>query len=265
MSETIRVFAGDCTITFESANDQTERGRVIVIIKPDRTVLVHDTDGYQPVAWLTRSDSITVECDAGGFGITARAGEQVLRIIGHEVTGRAEYPATEAGTPVGTHPKTGESLVQTSDIIFGTDSDIKYPLPTGATVQDESCETCGLPMIEVTAGERFRICLDRNCESLDDAVRERFEDEWTCPDCGSPMQIIRRRGRLLVGCSGYPTCESAFAIPTGVVVDTCPCGLPVFKTSQGQRCLDGTCELLGDVDADSKTLDDTADGNTGND
>jgi len=248
VDKTIRVFAGDCTTTFEGSDDQTQRGRVVVIIKPDRTVLVHDTDGYQPVAWLTRSDSITVESDVGGFGITARAGEQVLRIIGHEVTGHAEYPVTEAGIPVGRHPKSGESLIQTGNMITVINSDIKYPLPKGATVQDECCESCGLPMIEATAGERFSICLDRECESLDDAVRERFDDEWTCPDCGAPMQIIRRSGRLLAGCSGYPACETAFAIPTGVVVDVCSCGLPIFETSRGQQCLDGTCELLNKTD-----------------
>jgi Predicted nuclease of the RecB family len=254
--ETIRVFAGDCTTTFEGADDQIQRGHVVVIIKPDRTVLVHDTDGYQPIAWLTRSESITVESDAGGFGITARAGEQVLRVIGHEVTGHAEYPATEAGMPVGTHPETGGSLIQTSDGITVINSDIKYSLPKGATVQDECCESCGLPMIEVIAGERFEICLDRKCEPLDDVVQERFDNEWACPDCGAPMQIIRRGGRLLAGCGKYPACETAFALPTGVVVDICSCGLPIFETSQGQRCLDATCRSFSATNDHSKELPD---------
>ncbi|QCC46233.1 endonuclease NucS domain-containing protein [Halobellus limi] len=242
MSETIRVFAGDCTTTFEGARARTQRGRVAVVVKPDRTTLVHDADGYQPVAWLTRPDSLTVETDEGGFGLVARAGEQVLRVVSHESSGWVEYPVTEAGVPVGSHPDTGEPLVRAGGDVRGLDSDVRYSLPAGATVLDETCESCGLPKIRAEAGDAFEICLDRSCESLDDAVRERFDGEWTCPDCGSPLRIIRRGGRLLAGCDAYPDCETAFAIPAGVVVDDCACGLPVFETARGRRCLDATCE-----------------------
>ncbi|RLM56835.1 DUF91 domain-containing protein [Halobellus sp. Atlit-31R] len=242
MSDTIRVFAGDCTTTFEGARTRTQRGRVAVVVKPDRTVLVHDADGYQPVAWLTRPDSLTVETDAGGFGLVARAGEQVLRVVANERSGDAEYPVTEAGLPVGSHPETGEPLVRAGGDVVALDSDVRYRLPSGATVLDETCDACGLPKIRAEAGAAFEICLDRSCESLDDAVRERFDREWTCPDCGSDLRIVRRGGRLLAGCDAYPDCDTAFAIPAGVVVDTCDCGLPVFETARGRRCLDATCE-----------------------
>ena len=106
MPETIRVLAGDCTTTFEGDRTRTQRGRVVVVIKPDRTTLVHDADGYQPVAWLTRPESLTVEADVAsptrradgapvddaGFGIVARAGDQVLRVVCHRDAGLAGYP-----------------------------------------------------------------------------------------------------------------------------------------------------------------------------
>ncbi len=275
MPETIRVFAGDCTTTFEGDRTRTQRGRVVVVIKPDRTTLVHDADGYQPVAWLTRPDALTVEtgvasetqradgdseaqsasgrssgqsprdeaaADDGGFGIVARAGEQVLRVVCNRTAGRAEYPVSEAGVPVGTDPETGEPLVRAGGDVVGIDSDVRYPLPAGATVTEEPCSSCGLPIIAAEAGETFEVCLDRSCESLDDAVRERFDREWTCPECGSDLRIIRRGGRLLAGCDAYPDCETAFAIPAGVVDGECGCGLPTFETARGRRCLDGGCE-----------------------
>ncbi|MBB6647236.1 endonuclease NucS domain-containing protein [Halobellus ruber] len=289
MPETIRVFAGDCTTTFEGDRTRTQRGRVAVVIKPDRTTLVHDADGYQPVAWLTRPDALTVETggasetartagdsepqsasgrpsglrggqaasngtaepspgpreeavDDEGFGIVARAGDQVLRVVCHRAAGRAEYPVSEAGVPVGSDPETGEPLVRTGGDVRGVDSEVRYPLPRGATVTDGSCSDCGLPTIRAPAGETFEVCLDRSCDSLDDAVRERFDREWACPECGSDLRIIRRGGRLLAGCDAYPDCETAFAIPAGVVDGECDCGLPVFETDRGRRCLDGTCE-----------------------
>jgi DNA topoisomerase-1 len=215
---------------------------VVVVVKPDRTVLVHDADGYQPVSWLTRPDTLTVETDASGFSLVARTDEQTLRVVSHESTGRAEYPVSEAGVPVGAHPTTGDPLVRVGGAVVGLDSEVRYGLPAGATVVDDTCDDCGLPRIRAECGATFEVCLDRTCESLDDAVRDRFDRAWTCPDCGSPLRIIRRGGRLLAGCDAYPDCESAFAIPAGVVADECPCGLPVFETARGRRCLDGTCE-----------------------
>ena len=244
--EAIRVFAGDCTTTFEGDRARTQRGQVVVVVKPDRTTLVHDADGYQPVAWLTRPDSLTVEADDAGFGLVARAGDQVLRVISHHTSGRAAYPVSEAGVPVGTNPETGEPLVRAGGDVVGVDSGVRHPLPAGASVTDESCASCGLPTIRAEAGETFEICLDRACESLDDAVRERFDREWTCSECGSELRVIRRGGRLLAGCDAYPDCETAFAIPAGVVDGECDCGLPTFETARGRRCLDGTCDRFHD-------------------
>ncbi|SEL05069.1 endonuclease NucS domain-containing protein [Haloferax larsenii] len=241
--ESIRVFAGDCTVHFEGSRERTQRGRVVVVAKPDRTVLVHDASGYQPVAWLTRADSLTVESGPGSFGLVARAGEQVLTVESHDVIGRPEYPASEAGVPVGTHPETGEPLVRTSGSVTALDSGVEFSLPAGATVRDDTCDDCGLPLMRVERGAAFDICIDRQCDPLDDHVKARFDGEWGCPDCGSPLRIIRRGGRLLAGCDAYPECETAVSLPAGVVVDDCECGLPIFETARGRRCLDSTCEV----------------------
>ncbi|ELZ76884.1 DNA topoisomerase I [Haloferax larsenii JCM 13917] len=241
--ESIRVFAGDCTVHFEGSRERTQRGRVVVVAKPDRTVLVHDASGYQPVAWLTRADSLTVESGPGSFGLVARAGEQVLTVESHDVLGRPEYPASEAGVPVGTHPETGEPLVRTSGSVTALDSGVEFSLPAGATVRDDTCDDCGLPLMRVERGAAFDICIDRQCDPLDDHVKARFDGKWACPDCGSSLRIIRRGGRLLAGCDAYPECETAFSLPAGVVVDDCECGLPIFETARGRRCLDSTCEV----------------------
>jgi DNA topoisomerase-1 len=58
----IRLVVGDCTTELTGGTrEQRQRGRVAVVVKPDDTVLIHDAAGYQPVAWLTRPDSLFVE------------------------------------------------------------------------------------------------------------------------------------------------------------------------------------------------------------
>jgi DNA topoisomerase-1 len=128
--------------------------------------------------------------------------------------------------------------------------------------------------MSVERGASFRVCVDRACDPLDDAVRDRFDGVWSCPDCGSPLRILRRSGRLIAGCDAYPDCETAFSLPAGVVVDDCGCGLPVFETATGRRCLDGTCDEYwtgeregdGERDADASAgAGGTADGGGGGD
>ena len=43
-------------------------------------------------------------------------------------------------------------------------------------------------------------------------------------------------------CENYPDCETGFAVPDGTLVDDCDCGLPVFETASGRRCLDSGCD-----------------------
>ncbi|TYL39445.1 DUF91 domain-containing protein [Natronococcus pandeyae] len=242
IDDAIRVLAGDCTVIAEGTDRSEYRGRVTTIVKPDNTVLVHDVDGYQPVAWLTRADSVSSD-RSDGFTLVAKKDTQTLRIAAHEQDGFAHYPASAAGTPVGTCPDCDSALVRSSGVnCVGCGN--RYGVPTDATIRDDQCD-CGLPRMRVERGLAFDVCLDRNCESLDDAVREAFDREWNCPepDCDGDLRILRRGG-LIAGCEHYPDCETGFAMPTGVVDGECGCGLPTFEASTGTRCLDATCEQV---------------------
>jgi DNA topoisomerase-1 len=239
-SEAIRVLAGDCTVVYDDGNERKEhRGRVTTVIKPDGTVLVHDSDGYQPVAWLTRAASVLCSRD-GHFSVDARDGSQRLRVLAHREDGFASYPATAAGVPVGQCPSCGGSLVRATGTVVCIDCDDRYGLPAGATVRGEQC-SCGLPRLRVERGVPLSVCLDHSCEPLVDAVRAEFDREWDCPTCGSALRVLERGG-LLVGCDAYPDCETSFSIPVGTIVEDCACGLPIFETASGRRCLDSNCE-----------------------
>jgi len=244
MHDGTTVLAGDCTTIAEGAREREQRGDVIVVVKPDNTVLVHDAEGYQPVAWLTRADSVAIEDGA----VTARDGDGLLRVVTHDEHGSARYPASEAGVPVGDCPDCKSALVRANGGVSCTGCDARYGLPADATVTGGRCEACGLPTARVERGRAFEVCLDRDCESLDDRVADAFDREWDCPDCEGDLRILRRGG-LLAGCERYPECDVAFSVPTGVAVDDCACGLPVFETASGRRCLDGTCDRHGEAPA----------------
>ncbi|MBX0322323.1 endonuclease NucS [Halomicroarcula sp. F13] len=237
MHDGTRVMAGECTTVFEGSREREQRGDVLVVVKPDNTVLVHDAAGYQPVAWLTRAESVAVEDGV----VTARDGEELLRVVAHEEHGSARFPASHAGVPVADCPDCAGTLVRARGSVTCTDCAAAYGLPSNATVTGGRCDDCGLPTMRVERGEAFELCLDRDCQSLDDRVTAAFDRAWDCPDCDGDLRIIRRGG-LLAGCEHYPDCDTGFSVPSGVVVDECSCGLPVFETAGGRRCLDSTCE-----------------------
>ena len=234
MSEST-VIAGRCTTTFEGTRDRTQYGDVLLLVKPDNTVLVHDADGYQPVAWLTRPESVTVSEGR----VTATDGNQRLDVEIHERYAHGHYPTSDAGIPVGECPDSEQTLVRTRDTVSCPGGE-SYGLPAHATVLDETCADCGLPRIRVSRGETFTLCLDRACDSLDERVRARFDREWDCPDCGGALRVLRRGG-LILGCEHYPDCDTGYAFPSGTHEDTCECGLPIFETATGRRCLDSSC------------------------
>ncbi len=241
MADQTRILAGDCTVSFEGTRDRTQRGDVVILIKPDRTVLVHDADGYQPVAWLTRPDGVTIEHDTDGFTLRAHADSQELFVRSHSTAGIDQFPVSEAGIPVGDCPACEGPLVRTRGDVQCLDCEDRYGLPSGATVLDSCCSDCGLPQMRVERGETFDLCVDYACESLSTAVRDRFDGEWACPDCGEPLRVRSPDGRIFLGCEGYPDCETSFSFPSGVVIGDCECGLARFRTASGERCLDGTC------------------------
>jgi len=241
MPARLHVLAGDCTVTERGDRTRTHRGRVVVLVKPDNTTLVHDADGYQPVAWLTRPDSVVVEGDEAGFTVTARDGARRLRVSAVEATASRALPVTEAGTPVGACPDDDGPLVRSRGDVTCLDCERRWGLPAGASVTDATCASCGLSKIRVERGEPFHLCLDPACEPLEDAVRDRFDRVWSCPDCDGDLTVQSAPGRVFLGCEHYPTCETTLSIPAGVVVDECACGLPVFETATGRRCLDTDC------------------------
>ena len=237
MHDEVRVVAGDCTTTFDGRSEREHRGDVVTVVKPDNTVLVHDSDGYQPVAWLTRADSVQF---VDGV-LDAREGDQRLRVEVHDEHASARHPVSRAGVPVGDCPTCEASLVLADGSVCCRTCDEEYSVPRDSAVLDETCPDCALPLLRVERGDTFEVCVDRDCESLDDRVTERFDREWDCPNCDGDLRVLRRGG-LIAGCEHYPDCDTGFGIPTGVVDRTCGCGLPVFETPSGGRCLDTGCE-----------------------
>ncbi|WP_435065215.1 topoisomerase DNA-binding C4 zinc finger domain-containing protein [Halobaculum sp. EA56] len=248
MPATSTVLAGDCTTRFETTTGDTrvQRGRVVVLAKPDRTLLVHDRSGYQPVAWLTRPDSLTVEADDEGFAVTARDAGRTLSVRSHDAGEAVELPVSDAGVPVGEcpDPDCGAAMVRAGGDVVCLGCGDAYGLPSGATVHDDAtCDDCGLPEMTVRRGEEFRLCIDYACDSLVEVVRGALDRRFDCPDCGRDLRVREHRGRAFLGCDGYPDCEAAFSVPAGIFAGECACGLPRFETATGVRCLDGTCDL----------------------
>jgi DNA topoisomerase-1 len=235
MHDGTRVLAGECTTTFEGSREREHHGEMLVVCKPDNTVLVHDADGYQPVAWLTRADSVSLHDGT----LTATDGDQRLCVETHEEYGSASYPTSPAGQPVGEGPKCDGRLVRANGTVQCPGCETNHGIPRDATVLDETCE-CGQPRMRVARGREFEVCVDRDCESLDDAVKRAFDREWDCPNCDGDLRILRRGG-LLAGCEHYPDCDTGWGIPNGTVVGECACGLPQFETGSGRRCLDTGC------------------------
>ena len=249
----LRVLAGDCTVTFEDGGDRERRlrGRVVVVCKPDRTVLVHDADGYQPAAWLTRADSLSVETDGDGFGLVARDGDRTLRVVSRAVAGRADYPVSPAGPELGECPDCGGALVRANGVVC-TDCGTRHALPAGATVLDRTCD-CGLPLVRVERGDAFEVCADASCDPLADAVAAALDRRWPCPECGRDLRVRRARGRVYLACDDDEGagedgedgdgdgCGLTASLPAGRTVGECACGLPVFETGTGRRCADGSC------------------------
>ncbi|WP_115864774.1 topoisomerase DNA-binding C4 zinc finger domain-containing protein [Halorussus litoreus] len=227
MTESIHVYAGECTTTFRADDEpQRQRGRVVVVHKPDGTVLVHDARGYQPVAWLTRANAVHRERGPdGGFALVAVKDGERLRVESHGEGDHARHEGTSAGVHVGFCPDCTGCLVRARGAITCLDCPAEYGLPRDAAMLETTCD-CGLPRMAVERGARFELCVDRNCEELDAAVRERFDREWSCPDCGSDLRVLRER-TLFLGCDDYPDCEASFALPDRAVVGTCDCGLPL--------------------------------------
>ena len=233
------LLAGDCRIQLTGNAERDLRGHVLVVIKPDDTVLVHDITGYQPAAWITEAETVSID-HADGV-ITAVDGDQWLRI---ELKQRLEdtlLPGSTAGRPVGTCPDCRSTLVDGRGSVHCIGCDDRYGLPADAELLDDRC-ACGLPRMRVTRGDQLDLCIDRECEPLQEAVADRFDGTWPCPDtgCDGHLRIIHRGG-LMAACDAYPDCDVQFSFPAGRVENTCGCGLPRFRLDGDSRCLDTAC------------------------
>lgn len=238
-----RLIAGDCLVETTGATNETHRGQVLVLVKPDDTVLVHDVHGYKPVAWLTRAESVSTDDDAGI--LTAVDGDHWLQIrIEHELMNE-RLPGSPAGRPRGTCPRCGGTLVSAGSAVHCVGCRDRFGLPSDATLREEACD-CGLPRMRIERGDVFDLCIDRSCEPMETAIADRFDGDWACPDADCPGQLrVIRRGGLLAGCDQYPECEVAFRLPTGLIDGHCGCGLPRFERDGEVRCLDVTCDAAG--------------------
>lgn len=237
MADALTIVAARCYVQFVADHDRSETvGDVLVVCKPDNTVLVHDATGYQPVSWLTRPETL----DVADGRIDAIDGDHRLAIEIREEYRRAAVDVQRAGDPVGTCPTCAAPLVRTGGAVGCLDCSGQYAIPGDAELADSDCDACGLPQITVRRGHQLTVCLDRGCESIDERVSEAFDRQWACPNCGDELRVLRRGG-LLLGCDSYPDCETSFPFPAGVVTETCECGLPIFETATGHRCLDVEC------------------------
>jgi DNA topoisomerase-1 len=252
VTDTVHVYAGDCTATYHGDGDATsQRGRVVVVHKPDGTVLVHDDEGYQPVQWLTRANAVHRERgEDGSFALVAVKDDERLRVESHGRGDHASHDATAAGVPVGTCPDCTGTLAWARGAVTCLDCPTEYRLPGDATVLDSTCG-CGLPRMAVERGARFELCVDWGCEGLDEAVRDRFDREWSCPGCDGDLRVLRER-TLFLGCENYPDCESSFALPDREVLGTCDCGLPLVDAPDGPHCLDADCDEWREDDCDEE-------------
>lgn len=237
MDDTTRILAGDCTVTYDGTDTVTQRGAVLILYKPDDTVLVHDADGYQPAAWLTRADTVRVTRTDDGFELFATKDDATLHIESHTTTGDRYYPSSPAGPPTGACPTCPGTLIETTAAIVCTACRHQYQIPRDATIADDPCPDCGLPLMTVERGATFELCTDHSCDALADVVADQFDTAWPCPNCGSPTTIDDTRGV----CATCTACDTTVSVPRGTIIGECPCGMPLFASADATRCFDPDC------------------------
>jgi DNA topoisomerase-1 len=141
---------------------------------------------------------------------------------------------------VGTCKKCGEKLYRHGASIK-CDCGVEYKLSDGAELIDEKC-SCGLPKFKLKLYD-MGVCIDRKCENMDEIISREFASSgYKCPNCGSSLTVVRRRG-IIVGCSRYyDGCKTAFLLPINAKIESmCTCGLPKLRLKTKVRCLNTKC------------------------
>jgi DNA topoisomerase-1 len=214
-TSSIRVFAGECTTEFAGGRERTRRGRVVVLIKPDRTVLVHDAAGYQPVAWLTRADSLSVETVPLASGETPPAGET-------------------AGGERGDHRDADSDGIGTVETTPTAGNQDTAPTPPAG----------GFGLVARRGDETLRIVSHGPAAHHQFPATAAGVPVGACPDCGGTL--VRDGGLNCLGCAGE------YSLPAGATVleEQCSdCGLPTVRVERGavvECCVDPACEPLSD-------------------
>ncbi|MFX0091436.1 MAG: DEAD/DEAH box helicase [Candidatus Hodarchaeota archaeon] len=138
--------------------------------------------------------------------------------------------------------------IEDNNLVVCSNCSENYKIPTKSQLIEEECERCGLPMVAISQLYSLKVCINRTCQNMDDIVRTRFENEgYQCPNCQSPLKVIRRRG-LIAGCTNYydrqQPCKTAFSLPrNSLIVDRCICGLPFIQLKTKSRCLNTACKF----------------------
>ncbi|MGZ4915880.1 MAG: hypothetical protein ACXV45_04345, partial [Halobacteriota archaeon] len=146
----------------------------------------------------------------------------------------------ESAITIGHCKRCGGSLRHVDNVI-ACDCGVVYKLPAGADLTDRKC-TCGLPKFKLKL-LGIDVCVDRQCENMDAIIAAAFVTrKFTCPRCGGPLTVVRRKG-LIVGCERYyDGCKTAFLLPSNATITgRCTCGLPRLQLKTKARCLDTSC------------------------
>jgi DNA topoisomerase-1 len=215
-TETATLYAGDATVVEDAADRREYRGRVVVLAKPDGTVLVHDADGYQPVAWLTRADAVTVT-DDDAFRVTAHdeRADDWLRVTGHPDGAADEtdaspnrggfagqYPVTAAGEPIGRCPACEGALVDTGGAVTCVHCSEHHAYPDDATIRRPTPGSETLPASDAMAADADAGATATTTAAKGDATTE--QAPATC-DCGLPRMRVERGA--VIDCCVDRECE----------------------------------------------------------
>lgn len=80
------VLVGTCTIQYEGrAASKLGEGERLIIIKKDKSILVHRPSGHEPVNWQPRGSKIELTEENGSKVIKATRGSELLKIVFKDV------------------------------------------------------------------------------------------------------------------------------------------------------------------------------------
>jgi DNA topoisomerase-1 len=228
MADELRTFAGDCRIEDRANDRSTYRGRVVVLVKPDGTVLVHDTGGYQPVAWITRADDVTVETDVRA-PIPA---DGTVRTDG-AVTHSAEPPSSEGSSPSPSATAASGASAEPSD-----------ERATRTTAEPARHDAAVTPFVVTarTADRQLRIVARQAFGTGRYPASGAGRPVGACPDCEAALVTDTGAIRCVA-------CDRHHGLPSGAAVRdaVCDCGLPRVRVERGAAfdvCADRTCDPL---------------------